>query len=411
METEQDNEFRGRSKRSCIGGTQQSKRRRFECEGTEAQIQFITRSMKVCPESLILQLEGCHALRRRIQHDGCKQRYFFYGWEVEALDVVIDAIGHHAPWSRHTCYLGFDVIRMLVTSSQLCRKAASNNISMLTTALRLMELYSNDPAILQVGLSILSWVVEETEGRDAILDLGGIELLLIAIEQHPEDVLIQCNCTASLSWLIHTQSSKAKSAMAAGSKGIGLLIDTLKRFHLSDPSIFGNIVCSLIGTLIAEPSRQDFQSAEIVATAVRGMEQHQSSPRVRRNSLTLLRLLTIDTPVGQALVLPHIESVRLAMSQAVDDCDALEEACGILANVCILPEGRSAVLETGCVDTVVFSQLSSRSQRLQLFAVLFHSLLVNDGVGETSLAFGGGQDVIYSMLAGTSQLQRENDTT
>jgi hypothetical protein len=306
--------------------------------------------------SLILQLEGSAALRRRIKLDGGNLHFHREG---ELLQTVIDAMILHAPYSRHLCFLGFDIIGMLITSSVEYRQAVASNEIYVASLLSMIRANLRDASILQVGLSMLSCLLEERQGRGTIVDNGGVALALDSMKKHPEDTLVQCNAAACLCWMIHTTNTDARATLAAGSDGIKLLLESLNRYS-SSPSIFGNIMCILIGALIADSPRRDLKNAEIVAHAVRGMKQHEDSPKVRRNCLTLLRLLTMDSPICQTMVLEHIAPIQVAMQQNLEDCDTQSEACGILANICLLPEGRTKVSESGCIETVVTSQLQHR---------------------------------------------------
>jgi hypothetical protein len=376
-----------------------------ECGNCHAEtvVHTITQAMQANPGSLMLQLEGSAALRRRIKLDGGSLHFYREG---EPLNGVIDAMILHAH-SRHLCFLGFDIIGMLVTSSANHRQAVANNERYMGSLLTMIRANLSDASVLQVGLSMLSWIVEERQGRDTIVDKGGVVLVLDAMKQHPEDLLVQCNAAACLCWLIHTRNAQARETLVAGSDGIRLLLDSLNRYS-SSPSIFGNIMCILIGALIADTSRRDFQNAEMVALAVRGMKQHEDSRKVRCNCLTLLRLLTMDSQTCQRMVLEHIAPIRAAMQHNLEDCDTQAEACGILANICLLPEGLSKISENGCIETVVTSQLQHGScLRLQQIAALFHTLLASNTVEEGVFAFGGGiHNVVQAMFTGTSLMQR-----
>ena len=309
-----------------------------------------------------------------------------------------------ASTSRHT--RSCDIIRMFVTGSASYRRSIARNKSMVTLfVLQSIEesLARGDTTMLRVILSLLSMICEEPEGRAAAIENGGIGLLLNAMQNYPSEISIMINSSASLCRLVHTKSPKVVSSLAAESEGIELVLDSMKRYYLCNPSIFGNIICILIGILIADQSRKDFLCTETIELCIRGMERHQTSVKVRRTCLTFLRLLTIDNPKCQIIVSRHIESIRAVMLQAIGDSNALEEGCGMLANICMVSEGREKILETGCVDLVLSSQLSSSSTRLQQFAALILSLLLsNNELGESISAFGGGEGIIDTLFSTTS---------
>ena len=66
------------------------------------------------------------------------------------------------------------------------------------------------------------------------------------------------------------------------------------------------------------------------------MQLHEHSPKVHRNCLSLLRLLTTTTSnvENHSLVLRNADIIENAMRLYSDDAGIQAEACGLLANMC-----------------------------------------------------------------------------
>jgi hypothetical protein len=249
---------------------------------------------------------------------------------------------------------------------------------------------------------LLSWIVEEKNCRDIVVEEGVVMYVLKAMQAHQDDQMVQCNGAATLCWLIHTGNPSTTAALAANTDGIATVLQTMDRY-IANPFVFGNSACILSGVLIADPTREDIARTETIQLALLGMKLHEHSSKVHRNCLTLLRLLTTDNTENTSLLLDSINAIHRAMKTHPEDAGIQAEACGVLANICYMESrARAKLSEAGYIETVVSCQLKHRGNvRVQQAALWFHSCILHDTTENNDVsAFGGGLHIFDSMLTG-----------
>ena len=210
--------------------------------------------------------------------------------------------------------------RRVKTSHGMCQKQWSQNISMhngdVTDAarsiLKVCRTFANVPTIQQIGLSLVSWLVEDNQCREYMLSIGHRDdedeyatdgqrcaltnFLANTMKIHAFDSIINCNAAATLCWLIHAGSitsdmpngpnrgdfpqdidgavqesatatgispstragrrSGARLRPAISSTHVSTLLQTAI-LHFDNASVFGNAVCVLCGltpaTVVSPP--------------------------------------------------------------------------------------------------------------------------------------------------------------
>jgi hypothetical protein len=378
-------------------------------------VDTITGAMEEHREELLVQIEGFRALRRWMRTD--KAVLSVLG-ERDRLSIILEAMNHHSG-SCQMKYIGLDILWTLACFSAEQRLNIANQPKCISSVVRLLERNLEDSCVQQIGLSLLSWIVEEKNSRDAVIEEGGALHVLRAMQAHPDEQMVQCNGAATLCWLVHTGGPSTSAALASNTEGIATILQAMNRY-IGNPMIFGNIACVLSGTLVADPSREDLGHTETARLAILGMQLHDHSLKVHRNCLTLLRLLTTTTMTttssttveNQSLVLRNADSIETAMRLYLDDAGIQAEACGLLANLCSTPEAKAELSKSGCVEAVVQCQLEHRENaRVQHAALWFHSYFLDenenlDNDTSTIAAFGGGLNVLDSMIAGVTMQQQ-----
>lgn len=367
--------------------------------------QFVARfmnSITIHFANPMIQYEACRGLLQWMKSDAEVLQEI---GTPEHLSLLMESLGFHAS-SLQLRYTILDIVRCIIGSSKEWLRKISSQNDVVTSVMRLLKKTVSDAYTQQIGLSILSWIIEEKPSRDVILKERGIEHLLNAMVCHPWDDAVQCNAAATLCWLIHTSGSTDSSVLSA--KGLAVVMDTMKRF-LRNPMVFGNCVCALSGAMI-HGFRDDglnLQTCEVAQLTLLGMRIHKDSPKVHRNGLTLLRFLIINgddnnEDAGTA-VLQNIDVLEASMKGHIDDSAIQAEACGMLAHILSRSaEAQAVITESGCVEAVVQCQMMHRGNlRVQHNALWFHSCLIRDQeMNEAVEAFGGGLRVLATMTAG-----------
>lgn len=344
----------------------------------------------------------------------------------------------HHPDGNVSCFV-MDMLRYLAGSSNHLRQRMGSNVELIFGILCILKENVLDRCKQQLGLSILSWVVEVETCRELLIREGCAEHLFDVMDIYPWDDVVQCNATATLCWLLHTSPSSSTSIASTTSVSeqdpacsrldpihcVMILMNTMRRF-LVDAKVFGNTLSALSAVLLKHaPSLEShhYPSVDIVRLTLFGMRFHRvGRPKVQSNGLTLLRILLAhdngdeeDAVEGDSVigtVVRNIDIVQECMKQYSDDSFIQAEACGILAylvssssssssNTSTTKNGRSRILQSGCIETVVQAQMKHRGDiRLQHYALWFHSGLLRDQSSPGASAFGAGLSVLDTMAAG-----------
>jgi hypothetical protein len=383
--------------------------------GAKVFVELILNAMKMHMGIFSIHSEGCSGLMRWIKLD--KEVLYEIGTQRNNLSTLIESLNFHSS-SLHLRYIILDILRSLMFvsgSSEMELKRFASEVMVVSSVLRLLKENISDLFTQQIGLSMLSWAVEEKSSRDALIKEGGIEHLLCGMRTHAWDDTVQCNATATLSWLIHTSKITNPSQLRANG-GLAVILDTMKRF-LDNPMVFGNSACVLSGVLAHRPLQEsiDFLCLETVNLVLLGMKAHKDSPKVHRNGLNLLKFLIADENESDEVVSSLLKNIRIignSMKDHPNDTAIQAGACEILALIALQSEeARALIKQSGCIELVVQCQLKHRSHfGAQYNAVRFHSCLLQDQQSEGEIAFGGDRQVLGAMTVGIvlSDLQMED---
>ena len=141
----------------------------------------------------------------------------------------------------------------------------------------------------QIGLSLLSWMVESEAARATVVRRGGLMFLLKTMQRHNNDRMVQCNATATLCWLVHNNSGEHTHRQAQNSPSNDtirtVVVRTIDRF-MDNPPILGNCICILSGLQPMEEGnviQGVFDETEIIQLALIGMKCHRTVSKVQRN--------------------------------------------------------------------------------------------------------------------------------
>eukprot|EP00980_Cylindrotheca_fusiformis_P023421 scaffold10472_cov126-Cylindrotheca_fusiformis.AAC.16 len=358
----------------------------------------IIRAMRRHSHILVIQEEGCFALRLLLEsHPGAVAR-----GRDDRIAQLLETIHDHSD-SKVLRYIGLDIIRVLV---QFSSEQRANIGTHLIRILKLLKENLDEYWLQQVGLSLISWIVEEDASRKVLVESEGVLYALQVMQQHPDCPIIQCNSSAVLCWCLHKSTADVRSMFDSRPESTLTILQMMRRF-LSNSLIFGNGACILSGLIIANPDRNDLDKGDLIKLSFYGLELHQSSSKVQRNCLTLLRIATNsnqDYNIQQDFVIDNIEVVMKTMEAYGDDGDLQAEGCGFLGNLMShYAAAKERISALGCIETVVKCQVKhKKNANVQQQALRFHSLLLEASLvarSEAPSAFGGGNhDVLDTMI-------------
>lgn len=358
-------------------------------------IDSIILAMKKHPGIVPIQEEGFFALRRLSEHYPGTASI----GEVDRIQTIVKAMMYH-PQNVELRYLGLDILRILVQFSAEQRAIVGTQ---LVPILGILKVNLKDFWLQQVGLALLSWIIEEEDSRDVVIKEGGVLHVIQAMQQHPACTAVQCNGSATLCWCIHKNAPGVRYLFGSQPQGTTTILQTMRRY-LSNSLIFGNCACILSGLILADAERDDLEQSKVIKLSIYGMKLHQSSSKVQRNCLTLLRIATSSNDsIEEEFLIDSLEIVLLAMKLHCNDGDLQADGCGILGNM--LSSSSAEAIENmsdlGCIETVVNCQINHKNNaHVQEEALRFHSLILEEQEERTRAyaAFGGGNHVLDAMI-------------
>ena len=365
----------------------------------------IMSAMEQHPYDTTLQIEGCRTLRQWAKMDARKVQVISNRGAGRMLPRALD----RHPKSLALQILGLDLLRVLVVCCPKERSYISQNPQFIATLLQILEKHVKDSCIQQIGLSLLSWLVEDGNTKDAVIRDGGVSLILKAMHQHADGQMVQCNGAAALCWLIHTGGQRSIDDFLSNGEGIKTISQTMSRY-IENPSVFGNCVCILSsGRSISAADTEHLAGLEVLGVVVLGMQNHIQSPKVQRNCLAWLRLLTSQSLSSSShdilLKFEVLEAIAATMREHYGDAGIQIQACNVLADLCATTKVRDILSSLTCIEMVVNSQLEHRSNiRLQQAALWFHNCMLENQMGQENVASfgggGGGVELFNAMLMG-----------
>lgn len=365
--------------------------------GAQLFVERLLNAMKTHMDLPCIHFEACRALLQWIKPDKDVLHKV-----CENILMLIESLNYHSS-SLQLRYIILDILRYLIGCSKEELQKIACEVKVISSILRLLKDNISDLSTQQIGISIFSWAIEEKPSRDVLVNDGGVALLLKNMRIHAWDETVQCNATATLSWLIHTSDSSSSILHVTD---LSTVFDTMKRF-LNNPMVFGNSLCVLSGALSSHHRQEtfDLSSIEVANFVLLGMETHPHSPKVHRNGLNLLRILIADgneRDEAISTVLEKISVIGNSMKLHPEDTAIQADSCEILAHIASQSEKASAVIkQSGCLEAVYQCQLKHRCNlRAQHNALWFHSCLLRDQRNGVETAFGGGLQVLGTMTRG-----------
>ena len=361
----------------------------------------VVTAMNSNPQSLQIQIEGCTAVRRYVKSSG--------SLNSSGFSAVLQAVRNHA--DLYLQYLAIDCIRIA------CRHAGSRvslaeEAGSVQTILRALETNIHDSRLQELGLSLLSYLVEQVSCRKLIFSEGGVNSIIHAMRNHPSNALIQCNGAAAMCWLVHLEHESAKAALLSNPFAIPTILD-ISKLYVSYASVFGNCVCILCGIRVGDTSV--LESYPELGTATRhmvqvGMRKNPEALKVQRNSMMMLRLVTEledSTAIPDDLMKESyedcIEVISASMKSFPDEIDIQSQGCRALSNLAMNSAVRPMLLSMeGCVNQVTSALMRHKDElSVQQGACWFlHGVMLESVGDEGTAAFRGGIGVLEIMLKG-----------
>jgi len=432
----------------------------------KSTIDFCVLAMKTHPHCLALQKEGCTAIRHYVKTIGngassSSARSVMMDRECLSVLLHVLALVQEAPASSispqaeeeisYVQYLALDCIRVASrdSASRLLLAEEPQNLRII---FKTLERSPRDARLQELGLSLLSYLVEEDVCRKLILqphqqedadaaanhESSGINSIIRAMKDHASNSLIQCNGAAALCWLVHLEHRAAKAALLANPDAVRTILSVSERF-VENGSVFGNCICILCGIRVGDVAL--LQTYPELGTPTRkllqkGMRRNPTSLKVQRNCMMLLRLVTesssLSGETSNTANAPQtsdddnndyedcIDAVMDCMKHFAHEADMQSMGCRILANLVAAPtntattnannnNGATVVnlrsimtAKEGCINLVTSALMKHKTDaRVQQGACWFLHGILQGSVGQAGpAAFGGGLAVLEIMLEG-----------
>ena len=363
-------------------------------------------TMKRFPYCLPLQTEGCHTIRRYVKATA--------SLTPESLSALLLALTTHAGsdlGSSYLHYLAIDCLRV-ASRDETGRLLMAEQDGCIEMILRTLGSSLKDPRLQELGLSLISYLVEEDVCRKQIIEHGGVNIMVSSMKNHATNALIQCNASAALGWLVHLEHVDAKAALLATVDAIQTILDISKRY-VENASVFGNCICILCGVRVGD--RAVAETYPELGSPTRrllqlGMHKNPKTLKVQRNCMMLLRLTTESEGETGALDDTEknsygdcIDVVVACMKEFPNESEIQSFGCRVLCNLAFNPGSRALVMaKDGCINQVVSALDKHKADAGVLQgACWFLQAMLHAGVGQPgATAFGGGLSVLGLMLKG-----------
>ncbi|KAG7351992.1 hypothetical protein IV203_008040 [Nitzschia inconspicua] len=265
----------------------------------------------------------------------------------------------------------------------------------------LLSLLSFHKGIGRIAMSLLSFVAENNEGRDAILGHEGVEKVMQTMKACLDDPLLLCNGTAVLSWvLLSKPSTEGTFFHPFNYDSVDTLCDILGR-HLEDGCLFGNTICALVGYLTYNGGIVERYWKKTLPILLQGLAVHKQTRKVARCCLRLLRILTMDCSSCQNAVLHHhLEAIDSTMQHFITDDRMQEEAIGILGNICVSISSQETLCQSVVIETVLKCQENGPTNpRLRQVTLWFHNQLLHySNASKADFSFGGTHENLQALM-------------
>lgn len=316
------------------------------------------------------------------------------GRHLRSLLTILQMNEHGGCGGRFS-YLILDIVKTLCASVhgryQLCSTSAEIRVSLI----RRVKPCGRDRYEDQIKLSIISWLVEDTDMCKMINNEGFIHYILHAMKIHSDDEVVQCNGSAALCWLVRAASDGDISTQLKN-RDLDVVVDVMGRF-MKNPMVLGNCLCILSGAAI----ENDANLSQVMSFVFLAMQYHASSAKVKviLNAVTLLRSLTCNNTLLESMakraVLDHLHVIEDILTQFSDHAMIQLETFTVLAAIASSEEGKNFIGQSRCIELALECQKKCRGNvRLQRTLLWFHSCFIGGAPSPVELAFGGGLHVL-----------------
>lgn len=236
---------------------------------------------------------------------------------------------------------------------------------MLPTLMQVLSTHDDNIYIQQLGLSMIADLCGNDLCRSKMPN--GVSFLLRIMRKYPQDCLINCNAAAGICWLVHTGPGSGRLQVQ---QQIQVVLECLEK-HISNVSVFGNIVCVLCGLLV--PLEDEKSVMKIIG---KGMLLHQSSSKVQESCLRWIRFRQLQNCHDEVLAL--LPQMLQCMKLHRHDRHLQNQACELLV---VLFEASSemkmTLTDNGVADVILSVQATHhQDEAIRQCASLLLSLLL-----------------------------------
>jgi len=191
---------------------------------------------------LPVQIQGCRVL---CQHFGSDSRAFstFSAWDKFAfIQLLLTSANLHLKSTEFTM-LSIHMLNALASRDYELRQLIFRRKEDLASLIELLETRAPNSCLQRIGMALLSLIAEDDIGRERICEARGFERILHILKLHMGDKSVQCNATASLCWLLHTENRVRNSqSTRIGETAVTECFEVMTILllqHIQDPAIFG----------------------------------------------------------------------------------------------------------------------------------------------------------------------------
>ena len=376
------------------------------CHSTKF-VEVVVNSIEIHPQHQGLIVESLKTVRNLVRTDAS----CLYSLNANHLSTVLLSMIHENIKSNIIPHMGLDLLRLIASRYPTIRSSMARHTS---DILKILVNTLEDNCMQQIGLSLLSWMVENEEARATVHEEGGILFLLSSMQRHGHDRMVQCNATATLCWLVHNIGDQTSTTIHQGLEDstvnyiIRIVMNTIQKF-LDNSSVLGNCICILSCLQPMEEGnimQEVLDEMGIMQTALTGMKRHLRVSKVQLNCLNFLRLLSMRQENHRKLMLhlTGLESILDAMKEHSADASIQTQACCVLANACSSSEIHEVISKSDCVEIVTNCQFEhTDNPRVTQAAICFHDAMSRSASTKDAAsiaAFGGGEPLIQMMLSG-----------
>jgi len=257
-------------------------------------------AMKTFPDNLVLLKEACGIFGNLATDPDIREKL----GEMGILQQVVSALAKcHVHDERKVAKLALGAL-MNLSSCEANRNILATT-EVVPVILGAARNFMNNENILDYAIGVISHLAVQDSACQQLTEAGGVEALLLFLEEHPEDLQVVSRSLVALRRLLkHTLATGSQSAWAAvltqiatagqqeGASGIKLLIDTMQA-HVYDETVVKEAAL-LLASLSKAQNNIPALMQLAVQPCMKALEVHQNDAPVADALGGLLGVLPLE---------------------------------------------------------------------------------------------------------------------